>query len=104
MNRPAWRDNRLPIADNNVSCFLRLSAKMKYPYGLIDIVVHVDFHAAFVGMRRHGIPDTALCQFGYAHDQLTAFDAIGMDIFVNCPFIGFLYRTQMHRLGLALSY
>ena len=64
MNRPGRRNNSLVVMHQQVPGFLRLAHKMNYCLAFPHIKIKVRFHAAVVGMGRHGVPNAAGCQYG----------------------------------------
>jgi hypothetical protein len=50
MNRPAWRDNRLFVADDEVARLARLAHEVKDDRVGRQIKIEVDLHAPVVGV------------------------------------------------------
>jgi hypothetical protein len=100
MDGPGGRYDSLLTRNQQMSCFLRLSHKVKYPLSFRNIEIEIGFHPPGMGVGGHRIPDAARLQDGQAHYQLTALYAIGMNIFIDRPRIRSLRAADIGRLGL----
>lgn len=49
---------------------------------LFHVEIEVHFHAAFMGVTRHGVPQIAGRQFGQTHAQLAGLQYVRHEVFV----------------------
>ncbi len=70
----------------------------------VQVEVEVGFHPAVVGVGRHGVPDAAGLQLRQPHHQLTALEALFVDVFVDGPLIRSFRRPDIHGRGLLFAH
>ena len=97
MNRPAGRNDDALVGHDDVAGFGRRSHEVHDARVSGDVEVHVDFTAAHVGMRGHGVPIAAGREMRDAHDELTTARALEMDIFANRALIAGFERAELGR-------
>ena len=90
---PGGRDDRLFVPDDNVAAFLRFSDHFDIEIVLRDFIVHETFHPAFMGVGGQGVPYAARLDRVDPHHELTAFDAVLVDVFFDDPFAGPFFRA-----------
>ena len=56
---------------------------MEHAAVFIHVEVEVDFHAALVGMARHGVPQVARCQLGQSHAELAGLQHVRHEVFID---------------------
>ena len=83
VQRPARRDDRLPVGDDEVPRLLALAEQVDDPGVVRNVEVEVALGAAVVGVRGHGVPHRAGVQLRHAHDDLAAADAVLVDVLVE---------------------
>ena len=84
MDRPARTDDRLLVLHHDVACLPPLSHQVEHHAALWNAEISVDFHAALVGMGRHGVPDVARLELREPHGKLAGFEHVGVDELVDC--------------------
>ena len=62
---------------------LRLAHHVEDHVAFRNVEVGVNFHPAFMGVGRHGVPDAALGQLGQTHGELAGLQYIRMDELVD---------------------
>src|SRR6478752_1230628 len=98
MNRPARRDNDLPVCDRDMPSFMRRSHQVNDTVVLRQVEVEINLGPAHMRVRRHGIPHAPGTQLREAHDQLAALCTVKKDEFVDAPMIGRFRRAKRYRL------
>src|SRR5277367_6141440 len=76
INRPAGRNYTLTILHDNVTSFFHRPHQVEDARIFREVEVHVDFRAAHVGMRRHGVPGATRMEMRDAHYQLATLRTI----------------------------
>ncbi|KAI3491639.1 hypothetical protein L1887_44261 [Cichorium endivia] len=76
--------------------FLRLSHHVEHAGVLIHIEVEVNFHAALVGMARHGVPQIPWRQLGQSHAELTGLKHVRHEVFIDGAAVAGEVVAQRH--------
>src|SRR6185312_14866881 len=93
---PWRRNNGLPVRYEQMARLLWLTHDVKNTLAFRNIEIKIGLHPTGMSMRRHRIPDAARLEYGEPHYELTALNAVGMDIFIDGARIGSLRRTGLH--------
>lgn len=91
-------DNSFLVLHHNVPCLGGLSHHVEYHVVAGNLKVHINLHAALMGVGRHGVPYASLLQHGHAHGQLAGLKYIRVDKLVDNALIGCL-RCSAGPLG-----
>jgi spermidine synthase len=69
-------------------------------HAVVHVEVMIDLAAAVVGVWREGVPDAAFGEFGEAHHELAALDAVFVDVLADDALVGGGLRAERHGGGL----
>ena len=103
MDAPLGGDDGLLVVHPDVTGLLRLAHEVADCRILGQFEVEVGFHAAVVGVGRHGVPGAARSQFGHAHLQLAAGSDLVDQQTVDGTFVALLEGAHVHDDGVLLG-
>src|SRR6478672_2863434 len=93
---PRRREHDLAIGHPQRAGFLRLAHHVKDAVGGGNVEITIDLAAAVVGVARHGVPDAAGLEFRKAHDELTAPNAVFVDVLEDGALVALVLGTEFH--------
>src|SRR6185437_4867579 len=96
------RDDALAVRYEQMASLLRLTHEMKNALPFRDIEIKIRFHPSAMRMSRHRVPNAALLEDGEPHDELTATDAVRVNVFIDRSVIGRFRRTRAYGQGFFL--
>src|ERR1035437_3197930 len=98
VNGPARRYDDLLVRHDDVAGRVGWAHEVHDALVGLDVEVEVDFGAAHMGVRGHGVPVAAGGEEGEAHDQLAALDAVAVNRLVDGALVAGLGRSEIDAL------
>ena len=87
-----------------MACFGRFSHKVTDSVAFGNFKIEIGFHATAMCMGRHRIPNTPGLQFGHTHLQLTGFNNLTHQHFIDVSMIGTFERTHFGNDSIGFRY